>query len=69
MHEIKIAVILCTEICFFFFSVARMAQTHISPYVREMESEGKIKDSVIKMLFENGVNKSLNIFHQISSFY
>lgn len=41
-----------------FFSVARLAQTHIAPHVREMEAEGKIKDSVIKILFENGVNKT-----------
>lgn len=41
---------------FYIFLVARLAQTHISPLVREMENEGKFKESVIKMLFNNGVN-------------
>lgn len=40
------------------FPVAKLAQEQIGPYVREMENEGKVKDSVVKMLFENGVSRS-----------
>ncbi|CAG9835548.1 unnamed protein product [Diabrotica balteata] len=36
-------------------TVARLAQDQIAPYVREMENEGKVKESVLKMLFENGL--------------
>ncbi|KAJ8928383.1 hypothetical protein NQ314_019048 [Rhamnusium bicolor] len=36
-------------------TVARLAHEQIRPYVREMENEGKLKESVIKMLFENGL--------------
>lgn len=37
------------------FSVARLAQEQIGPHVREMEQEGKLKQSVVDMLFHNGV--------------
>ncbi|XP_023017191.2 short/branched chain specific acyl-CoA dehydrogenase, mitochondrial [Leptinotarsa decemlineata] len=36
-------------------TVARLAQEQILPHIREMENEGKIKESVIKMCFENGL--------------
>ncbi|KAJ8985711.1 hypothetical protein NQ317_014361 [Molorchus minor] len=36
-------------------TVAKLAQQQIGPYVREMEKEGKLRDSVLKMLFENGL--------------
>ena len=37
--------------------VARLAREQISPYVRDMEKEGKFKQAVIDALFSNGVNK------------
>ncbi|XP_057665904.1 short/branched chain specific acyl-CoA dehydrogenase, mitochondrial [Diorhabda carinulata] len=36
-------------------TVSRLAQEQIAPYVREMENEGKIKDSVLKMCFDSGL--------------
>ncbi|KAG5880582.1 hypothetical protein JTB14_002391 [Gonioctena quinquepunctata] len=36
-------------------TVARLAKEQISPHIREMEQEGRIRDSVIKMCFENGL--------------
>lgn len=36
--------------------VARLAKEQILPLVREMEAEHRIKDSVVDMLFENGVS-------------
>ncbi|XP_018578394.1 short/branched chain specific acyl-CoA dehydrogenase, mitochondrial isoform X2 [Anoplophora glabripennis] len=36
-------------------TVAKLAKEQIGPYVREMEKNGKFKDSVIKMLFDNGL--------------
>lgn len=33
-----------------------MTQEQIQPYVREMEKDGKLKESVIDMLFQNGVS-------------
>ncbi|CAH1116322.1 unnamed protein product [Phaedon cochleariae] len=35
-------------------TVARLAQEQIAPYVREMENEGRFKESITKMCFENG---------------
>jgi hypothetical protein len=37
-------------------TVARLAQEQIAPHVRAMEDEGRFKDSVIDMLFNNGVS-------------
>lgn len=36
--------------------MAKLAKEQISPYVREMEKDGKLKESVVRMLFDNGVN-------------
>jgi short/branched chain acyl-CoA dehydrogenase len=36
-------------------TVARLAQEQIAPHVRAMEDEGRFKDSVIDMLFNNGL--------------
>ncbi|CAH0552936.1 unnamed protein product [Brassicogethes aeneus] len=36
-------------------TVAKLAQEQIAPFVREMETNHKFKDSVVKMLFENGL--------------
>lgn len=44
---------------FLFFTVARLAQEQISPYIREMEKEGKLHKSVIDALFQNGVSKDM----------
>ncbi|CAH1109239.1 unnamed protein product [Psylliodes chrysocephalus] len=35
-------------------TVSKLAKEQIGPYVRQMESEGKVTDSVLKTLFENG---------------
>lgn len=40
----------------FYFSVARLATEKIGPLVRQMEDDGKIHESVLNMLFDNGVN-------------
>lgn len=37
------------------FLVCKLAQEQIGPFVREMENNGKFNQSVIDMLFENGV--------------
>lgn len=39
----------------YFIAAARLATEKIGPYVRQMENEGKVHDSVLSMLFENGV--------------
>lgn len=36
-------------------TVSKLAKEQIGPYVRQMESEGKVTDSVLKTLFENGL--------------
>ncbi|XP_044738007.1 short/branched chain specific acyl-CoA dehydrogenase, mitochondrial-like [Chrysoperla carnea] len=36
-------------------TAARLATEKIGPYVRQMENEGKVHDSVLSMLFENGL--------------
>jgi short/branched chain acyl-CoA dehydrogenase len=36
-------------------TVARLAREQIAPHVRDMESEGKFKQSVVDMLFSNGL--------------
>lgn len=37
-------------------SVGKLAREEIGPYVREMERDGKLKQSVIDTLFQNGVS-------------
>lgn len=37
-------------------TVARLAQEQIAPYVREMDDSGKLKESIVNSLFENGVS-------------
>lgn len=36
--------------------VAKLAKEQIQPFVRKMDDSHKIDDSVVNMLFENGVN-------------
>lgn len=36
-------------------TVAKLAKDQIGPFVRQMEAEGKFKQSVVDMLFENGL--------------
>ncbi|EFA12206.1 short/branched chain specific acyl-CoA dehydrogenase, mitochondrial [Tribolium castaneum] len=36
-------------------TVARLAQEQIAPHVREMDNEGRFKDSIVEMLFSNGL--------------
>ncbi|KAK9885892.1 hypothetical protein WA026_013766 [Henosepilachna vigintioctopunctata] len=36
-------------------TVRKLAKEQIEPYIREMETEGKFKQSVVDMLFENGL--------------
>ncbi|EFA12207.2 short/branched chain specific acyl-CoA dehydrogenase, mitochondrial [Tribolium castaneum] len=36
-------------------TVARLAREQINPHVRDMEKEGKFKQSIVDMLFENGL--------------
>lgn len=43
---------------FYLFTVSRLAAEQIGPYVREMENNGFIKQSVVDMLFENGVGNT-----------
>lgn len=36
--------------------MAKLAREEIAPYVREMEDNNKFKDSVVDLLFQNGVS-------------
>lgn len=36
-------------------TVARLAQEQIAPHVREMDNDGRFKDSIVEMLFSNGL--------------